>query len=59
MGVFTLPFNFVDLVDPLDASKEGWEKLLSSPREFKIYLDKYLWLGGRTRRERLGLSCQA
>jgi len=56
MGVFTLPFNFVDLVDPLDASKEGWEKLLSSPREFKIYLDKYLWLGGRTRRERLILS---
>ena len=55
MGI-SLPFNFVSVVDPVDVSREGWERLLSSPREFKIYLDKYLWLAGRTRRERLILS---
>ncbi len=53
----TLPnFNFVDVVDPAEVSREGWERLLSSPRELKIYLDKYLWLAGRTRRERTLLS---
>ncbi len=56
MGELRLPFNFVSIVDPIEISREGWERLLSSPREFKIYLDKYLWLAGRTRRERLILS---
>ncbi len=51
-----LPFNFVEVVDPVEVSREGWERLLSSPRELKIYLDKYLWLAGRTRRERVILS---
>ncbi|GEM_PF-2043226 len=52
----SLPFNFVEVVDPVEISRECWERLISSPREFKIYLDKYLWLAGRTRRERLILS---
>jgi hypothetical protein len=56
MSALNLPFNFVDVVDPIGVTKDGWEKLLSSPREFKIYLDKYLWLAGNTRRERLILS---
>jgi len=55
MGV-PLRFNFVDVVDPVEVSREGWERLLLSPREFKIYLDKYLWLAGKTRRERVLLS---
>ncbi len=52
----SLPFNFVEVIDPVEVSREGWERLLSSPREFKIYLDKYLWLSGKTRRERLILA---
>ncbi len=56
MGKLSLSVNFVEVVDPLEVSKEGWEKLLTSPRELKIYLDKYLWLAGRTRRERLILA---
>ncbi len=56
MESFHIPFNFVDIVDPIEVSREGWERLLSSPRELKIYLDKYLWLAGRTRKERLILS---
>lgn len=56
MNSFHLSVNFVDVVDPIQISREGWERLLSSPREFKIYLDKYLWLAGQTRRERLILS---
>ncbi len=56
MDEFDLSVNFVDVVDPIEVSKEGWERLLSSPREFKIYLDKYLWLAGKTRRERLFLA---
>jgi len=52
----SLPFNFVDVVDPVEINKEGWVALLSSPRELKIYLDKYLWLAGRTRMERTILS---
>ncbi len=49
-------FNFVDVVDPIQVSKHGWERIISSPRELKIYLDKYLWLAGKTRRERLILA---
>ncbi|NPA41327.1 MAG: hypothetical protein GXO18_03545 [Aquificae bacterium] len=56
MGGFSIPFNFVEVVDPIEISREGWERILSSPREFKIYLDKYMWLAGRTRRERLLLA---
>lgn len=51
-----LSHNFVDVVDPFEIDREGWDRLLSSPREFKIYLDKYLWLSGRTRRERTLLA---
>ena len=53
MGGIKLSTNFVGVVDPIKVSREGWERLIASPRELKIYLDKYLWLAGRTRRERL------
>ena len=56
MGGIKLSANFVGVVDPIKVSREGWERLIASPRELKIYLDKYLWLAGRTRRERLVLS---
>ncbi len=56
MSKENLRINFVGVVDPIEVSKEGWERILISPRELKIYLDKYLWLAGRTRKERLILS---
>ncbi len=56
MSALRIPFNFVDRVDPIEINREGWERVLSSPRELKIYLDKYMWLAGRTRRERLLLA---
>ena len=56
MSRLSLPVNFVDRVDPIEISRDSWEKLLESPREFKIYLDKYLWLSGKTRKERLILA---
>ena len=56
MGGSTLGFNFVDIVDPVEIDPDSWKRVLGNYRELKIYLDKYLWLAGRTRRERLILA---